>query len=114
VDQNTRPDDTRTAIVTVNNTTFRVTQNRFICSYEFDRTRLDQVASGGILSIRLTTRDWCPWTATASEPWVRLVTSSGTGSAVIGVDFQPHSGSSPRHQHLTIAGQRVEVVQQGR
>jgi hypothetical protein len=111
VEQNTRPDDARTATVTVNSTPFRVTQNRFICSYTLDRTSLDQEPGGGNARVTLTTRDWCPWTATSSESWLRVVTPSGTGSATIVVDLAFNSSSVERRAILTIAGQRVEVIQ---
>jgi hypothetical protein len=111
VEQNTRPDDARTVTVTVNSMAFRVTQNRFICSYTLDKTSLDQEGAGGNVRINLTTRDWCPWTATASEGWMRVLTPSGTGSAAISVDLATNSSSQQRQGFLTIAGLRVDVLQ---
>jgi len=111
VQQNTRPDDSRTATLTVNGAPYRVTQNRFICSYAVAPTSLDQEAGGGNVRINLTTSDSCPWAATASESWIRVLTPSGTGSAVISVDLESHSSNVDRRGFLTIAGLRVDVLQ---
>jgi len=111
VEQNTRPDDSRTATITVNDVPFRVLQNKFICSYTLDRTILDEGPGGGNARISLTTRDSCPWTATSSERWLRVVTPGGTGSATVVVDLDFNSSSVERRGVLTIAGQRVEVIQ---
>ncbi|MBI2187351.1 MAG: BACON domain-containing protein [Acidobacteria bacterium] len=111
VEQNTRPDDARTATVIVNGVPYRVTQNRFICSYMVNPTSLDQAAGGGNVRITLMTSDTCPWTAAASESWIRVLTPSGTGSAVISVDLESHSTNVDRRGFLTIAGLRVDVLQ---
>jgi hypothetical protein len=88
-------------------------QNRFVCSYALDRTSFDQTASGGNLRIILTTREWCPWTVTASERWLRVLTPSGTGSATISVDLEPQTSSAQRRAYLTVGGVRVDVLQHG-
>jgi hypothetical protein len=111
VEQNVRPDDSRTATVTVNSTPFRVTQNRFVCSYAIDRTALDQDPGGSNVRINLTTQALCPWTATASEPWIRVLTPSGIGSAAVSIDLEFNSRSQPRQGYVTIAGLRVDVLQ---
>jgi hypothetical protein len=113
VEKNGRPDDSRTATVTVNSVPFRVTQNRMGCSYSIDRTSLEQGPAGGNVRINLTTQDLCPWTATASEGWLRVLTPSGTGSTAISVDLDSQSSSAHRRAYLTIAGLRVDVHQLG-
>lgn len=111
VEQNTRHDDSRTATVTVNGAPYRVTQNRFVCSYAVNPTSFDQGPGGGNVQIALTTQHQCPWTATASESWIRVLTPSGNGSAAVSVDLESHSTNVDRRGYLTIAGIRVDVLQ---
>lgn len=105
--------DSRTLTVTVNTQAFRITQNGVVCSYTLDPTSLDESHNGGTARIVLTTREGCPWTVTASEGWIRVLTPSGTGSATVAVELAPNS-SDVRHAFLTIAGQRVNVTQRSR
>jgi hypothetical protein len=111
VQQNIRPDDSRTATVTVNSVPYRVTQNRSACTYSLDRTTLDQEAGGGEVRIALTTQALCPWTATASESWIHVRTPSGTGSAAVSIDLEYNSRAQQRQGFVMIAGLRVDVIQ---
>jgi hypothetical protein len=105
--------DTRTVTVTVNGASARVVQNPPGCTYTLSTTSLNVNADSTGTSVGLTATVGCPWTATASESWITPRTASGTGSATIGFDITPSLGDA-RHAFLTIAGQRVDVTQQGR
>jgi hypothetical protein len=109
---NTNP-DTRTATVTVNGQTARVVQNPPGCSYSVAPTTLDVNADSTGTSVTVTTTPGCGWTASASESWISPRVTSGSGSATIVFDITASRGDA-RHAFLTVAGQRVEVTQQGR
>jgi hypothetical protein len=100
---------TRTFSVIVNSQSFQTTQAS-VCTYSVDPTSLDEGAGGGTASVRLTTVAGCPWTATASESWIRVVTPSGTGSATVLLELAPIN-ADVRHAFVTIAGLRVDVMQ---
>jgi hypothetical protein len=105
--------DARTATVTVNGQSSRVIQNAYRCPFTLNPTSLDLNYNTNNASIVLTTTPGCPWTATASESWIRAVPSSGTGSATIALEIATNPGDV-RNAFLTIAGQRVNVTQQRR
>jgi hypothetical protein len=109
VNENTRLDP-RTLTVTINTQSFRITQNVPGCSYTLDPTSLEESGGGGSARVTVTTGSNCSWTATASEAWIRVLTTSGVGSATINLDLAPNT-SDVRHAFVTIAGQRVNVTQ---
>ena len=113
VEQNTSR-DSRTVTVTVNSQSVRVIQDPPRCLYTVSPTNLDVNSDTNNASIVVTTTlSGCPWTATASESWLRAVPSSGNTSATITVEIGTNPGDV-RHAFLTIAGQRVNVTQQKR
>lgn len=113
IDENTRRDP-RTVNVMVGGRGFAVIQNAVGCSYTLSQTSFDQSPAGGGLALRLTVAPLdCTWTATASEGWVTVRTPSGTGTANLDFELTPNTGDV-RHAYLTIAGQRVNITQQGR
>jgi hypothetical protein len=113
IDENTRR-DARTVNVLVGGRGFPVVQNAVGCSYTLSQTSFDQSPAGGGLQLRLTVAPLdCAWTATASESWVTVRTGSGTGTATLDFELAANTGDV-RHAYLTIAGQRVNITQQGR
>lgn len=102
--------DSRTLTVTINGQSFRTIQNVPTCAYTLDPASLEESGGGGSARIVLTTGAACSWTATASESWIRVLTTSGVGSATINLELATNGGDV-RHAFLTIAGQRVNVTQ---
>ena len=109
INENTRL-DARTLTVTINTQSFRIVQNVPSCSYTLAPTSLDESGGGGSARVTLTTGQDCFWTASASEGWIRVLNTSGVGSAIINLDLALNP-SDVRHAFLTIAGQRVNVTQ---
>ncbi len=48
-----------------------------------------------------------PWTATSSDSWVGLASSSGSGNAVVSLNIQGNSGNTPRYATITLTGTSV-------
>jgi hypothetical protein len=115
---NTRT-DARTLTITVNGQSFQVAQNAMptapvpVCSYLVDPTSLEEGPDAGTAEVTVTTLPGCAWTATASEGWITMLTSSGTGSARIKIEVTANTGDV-RHAFLTVAGRRVDVRQRAR
>lgn len=106
--------DARTAVIRVNSQSVRVVQNAAQCVFTLTPSFLDVTADTQPVTIALAaSMADCPWTATASESWLRPRLSSGVGNASIVIDIDSHVGAL-RRAFLTIAGQRVDVTQQGR
>ena len=102
--------DSRTATLTVNGQAFRVVQGAIGCSYSLSRTSFEVGGDGGSASVGLSATPGCAWTAVASESWVRVLTTSGSGSATIEMEIAFNSGDT-RRSFVTIAGQRLEIIQ---
>jgi hypothetical protein len=105
--------DPRTVTVTVNGQSVRVVQVGVACSYAINPSSLNLSGDSTGGTITLTTAPGCPWTATSSESWIRLLPTSGSGSVVLALDISPHVGAE-RRAVLTIAGLRVDVTQEAR
>jgi hypothetical protein len=106
--------DARTAVITVNSQSVRVVQSAAQCVFTLTPSFLDVTSDTGPVTIALAaSMADCPWTATASESWLRPRSSSGAGNASIVIDIDSHVGAA-RRAFLTIAGLRLEVSQQGR
>ena len=105
--------DARTLTVTINGLRIPITQHIVPCTYTLDRTAFDEGAQGGGIVVALTTLGGCAWTASASEGWIAVRTPSGAGSTAVTFELAPNLGDV-RHAFLTVAGQQVNVTQQGR
>jgi uncharacterized protein (TIGR03437 family) len=55
----------------------------------------------------------CRWTATSSASWLRLASTSGTGSAVITYTAEPNRDENSRRAEIRVGGQNVAVQQDG-
>jgi hypothetical protein len=112
VDDNPSVRDTRSGNLLIGGQTIRFSQ-AVGCTYTLDRTSFEAASDAANARIQLTTREGCPWTATASESWVRPVPSSGSGSMLVELQLSANTGDV-RHATATIAGQRVAITQAGR
>jgi len=71
-------------------------------------------ASGGTISVSVTTQSSCNWTANANVGWLSVVVgASGTGNGMVQFSVARSTATSPRTGTLTIAGQVFTVTQAG-
>jgi Viral BACON domain len=105
--------DTRTLTTTVNGQAFRTIQNPVGCSFTVDPTSFEEGPDHTEVAVTVSTPSHCPWTATSSEGWVRVLTPSGTGSGKVMVELAPNN-SDIRNAYLVVAGVRVDVRQRRR
>jgi hypothetical protein len=104
---------TRQFAVNVNGQIFNFTQGSTTCTYTLDPTFLEETHEGGTARVNIRTADGCGWTASASEAWLKVLTPSGTGTAIVYIELAPNP-SDVRHANLLIAGQQVPVTQRRR
>jgi hypothetical protein len=112
VAENTDFNNTRSANLTVGGQILHLSQANG-CIYVVDPGSADFSADSNRMGFRVSARDGCTWTASATESWIRITPSKGTGNDLIDVEVTTNTGGS-RHATATIAGKRIAISQQGR
>jgi hypothetical protein len=86
------------------------------CCYELDPTALSFLAAGESQSFVLScAADACPWSVSGGASWLRVAgPTEGVGGVQLTIVAEPNPYMSPRAAALTIAGETVEVAQEGR
>jgi CSLREA domain-containing protein len=80
------------------------------CVYSISPTSPSVPASGGSLSINVTTVAGCAWTSTSNADWIFVDNGTGTGSGTATFTILPNTGAV-RTGTITVAGQTVTVTQ---
>ena len=107
------PSPARTGTVTIGDRVFTVNQAS-LCTWSFSPPYHSFTAGGGNGNVLLIMSGSCSWTATSNVEWIVLTAGgSGTGGGLIQFIAAPNAGAA-RTGSLTIAGQRYDVVQDGR
>jgi hypothetical protein len=109
VSANTGP--ARSANIVVEGQTFAVSQANG-CTYAVAPGRLNFGLAGvPKKAFTVTTESGCPWTATPSAGWIKIVSStSGTGNGTIEVELDQFFGLT-RSGEVTVGGQTVTIIQ---
>jgi hypothetical protein len=72
-------------------------------------------SAGGTLSVAISTKLNCSWTAVTNAPWVIITSNdSGSGSQPVYLLVKANVSASSREGTLTVAGQTLKVTQAGR
>lgn len=104
----------RSGTFTVAGYTITVTQAGITCTYGVSTTGLSVPASGGALSVSVTTPSGCSWSASGGTSWLSITSGhSGSGNGTVSVNAAAHTATSSRTATLTVAGQAVTVTQAG-
>jgi hypothetical protein len=103
---------TRAAIFLVNDQRFTLAQEASPCRFELATTQSRVGANGGTTELGLKTLDGCPWSATATAPWLRVGRASGSGSASIELVVD-RNGEGERSARVLVGGETFTVVQDG-
>lgn len=100
----------RTGALVVNDQRLDITQDGRGCTIALQGSTQMVAAAGGRSTLQITTLSGCPWTVTASAPWVAPLTAAGSGSATVAYDVSANS-SSEREASIAVGTQRVIVTQ---
>jgi len=103
----------RGASITVNDQRVAVSQEPMPCTYVLDPLVVNVPGDGGRVAVTVRTADSCPWAATEAESWLRLLRTSGSGTAAVEIEAEPNEGDA-RTGGVRIAGQSVTVRQERR
>jgi hypothetical protein len=83
------------------------------CRFDLSRTRDSIAATGGSLSVGVTTLTGCSWTAVSTVSWITVASGkSGTASGTVGLTVAANTGSA-RDGIVNVAGQSYTVSQDG-
>jgi Viral BACON domain len=103
--------DSRGLTLTINGQGYRVTQSPVNCIYTLDRTSVTAAEQGERVQLGLTVAAGCPWSASTTLTWVRVVTPAGNGSDHVDLEISPNTGAL-RQGTVLVAGHTVQVTQQ--
>ena len=105
----------RTGTVSVNDQTFVVTQAAgAACIYTLTPMSQDFPAGGGSGGFTVTAVLTCPWSATASDPWITVVQGQGAGNGTVTFSVAPNPPGSPgRTGTIDVRGPVFTINQAG-
>src|SRR5262249_13229680 len=84
------------------------------CTFALSSASESVGATGGPISVGVSTNSGCNWTATSQAPWITITTgASGAGDGTVRLSVIANRSSSPRTGTVTIAGQPFTVNQSG-
>jgi hypothetical protein len=100
----------RSGTVTIAGKPFTVTQAGS-CAFTISPTSKAMAATGGIVSVTVTTSAGCTWSTTNSASWITITGAIGTGSGTVRLTAASNSTSLTRNATLTIAGNTFVVTE---
>ena len=104
----------RTATATIAGQVVTVTQAGGSSSFTVAPAVLSAPSGGGSQTFTVTSSlGDAPWTASITQAWLTLSTTSGTGSGTVTLTAAPTTTVAPRTATATIAGQVVTITQAG-
>lgn len=81
------------------------------CQYSLSRSNDTITATGGRLTVGVSSSAGCSWTATSGSNWISIISGqSGNGSGTVTLDVSANSGAA-RVGSVNIAGQPYAVTQ---
>jgi hypothetical protein len=103
----------RSGTVNVAGVSFTVTQaaSPLACSYTIDPTSYNTSASGGQVTVTVSTAGGCAWSTTGLPDWITVTNGSGSGSGAATVIVGTNAGPS-RNATIQIAGRPFTVTQE--
>lgn len=102
----------RSAVLTVAENSFTVTQSAAACSYSLTPTSVTAPHAGLSSTVSVTTTTGCSWTAVANQTWLTITAgTSGSGSGTVSFTAAANLNTAARSGTLTIGGQTFTVNQ---
>ena len=103
--------DGRSARIRIGDESVVVMQSPGDCSYSIDPSSASIAASGGTTEFRVNTGDGCTWSASASDSWISLSATSGTGARTLSASIAPNTAMAPRSGSIQLEGRTFTVSQ---
>ena len=104
----------RTATATIAGQTITVTQAGGTPTFTLSATEWNVPAQGGTEAVTVSSSlGDAAWTASSTQAWLTLSTTSGTGSGTVTVTVAPSMTVAPRTATAMVAGQAITITQAG-
>jgi hypothetical protein len=104
----------RNGSLTIAGESVSVTQAGQGCTYGVTPDERTLAAAGGTSTFTVTAPAGCTWTATEQSSWITINGgASGSGNGTVTFTAANYTGTAERNATMTIAGQTVDVVQEG-
>jgi hypothetical protein len=104
----------RSGSLTIAGQSVAVTQAGQGCTYAVTPDERTFTAAGGTSTFTVTAPAGCTWNATEQSNWITIDSgASGNGPGTVTFTASNYTGTAERTATMTIAGQTVDVVQQG-
>ncbi|HEX2445287.1 MAG TPA: BACON domain-containing carbohydrate-binding protein, partial [Vicinamibacterales bacterium] len=104
----------RSGSLTIAGESVTVTQAGQGCTYDVTPGQRTFQAGGGSSTFTVTAPAGCSWTATEQSSWITIDSgASDSGSGTVSFTVANYTGTAERTATMTVAGQTVDVVQQG-
>jgi hypothetical protein len=103
----------RSGSIVVGTATVSVSQAGAPCRFDLSRSHDSIGASGGPLSVGVTTVAGCSWSAATAVPWIAVSSGqSGSASGTVGLTIAANAGGA-RTGTVNVAGQSYSIAQDG-
>src|SRR5262245_49396169 len=101
----------RSGSIVVGSQTVAVSQAAAPCTYSLGRAADTMGPPGGTLSVSVTTRSGCAWSASSRDSWISIVSGqNGNASGTVGLNVAANTGVA-RVGVVNVAGQSYTVNQ---
>lgn len=105
---------TRTGSVTVAGQSITIEQAPQGCAYTVTPSPLPaQSSAGGNVALNIATATGCPWWTDPMPSWITPSATQGTGTGPLQLTLAPNTLATERSASLSIAGRKVDVMQDG-
>lgn len=82
------------------------------CTFTLSRAAFTAAPEGDLARVDINTTEGCPWTASTTDPWISVTSTSGAaGPGAVRFSVAPNPSITPRVSMITIANQTLQVQQ---
>jgi hypothetical protein len=103
----------RRGAIAVSGQSAQIAQDAAPCRFSVSPVELNAPADGSDLAVNVRTHAACSWSASSTVSWATVANASGKGDAAVQIHVVGNTGGA-RTAELSIAGQRIVVVQEAR
>lgn len=101
----------RAAQIAVSDATLQLSQDAAPCQFALSSSSASVAATGGPISVQLSTLTGCAWKAASDATWLTITSgASGSTTATIGMSAASNTGAA-RTAHMTAGGLTFTVTQ---
>ncbi len=104
--------NSRDTVITVQGEPYTISQSGVPCEYSIPNSQMIPSDSGSH-GFSVTAPQGCTWTTSENSPWIKDVTSTGSGTGTISFNVTANPSSVPRSADIAVEGRMHTVIQAG-